>query len=192
MFRQAHIILSGYLADEMQIPEISRHKLSLYIGAVMPDSTPKLRMKQHEFLVTWEDTKERIRMIETMSVTDARSERALCRQLGITQHYLADFFTCPHNHSYGLNLMEHGIYEGWEALRLRQYLYTPEADERFRSHKKIAERLRDTDELFSYIDWKHDRYMQADSHTPGGDCRWILDVCTCATVWLASELFKDS
>ncbi len=191
MYRQAHIVLAGYLADELQIPEISRHKLSLYIGSVMPDSTPKLRMKQHEIEVIWEDTKERIRMIESMSVTDAKSERALCRELGIVLHYLADFFTCPHNHSYGLNLMEHGIYEGWEAFRIRQYVYTPEADKRFRIHKEIAGRFKDTQELFSYIEWKHDRYLEESRHSPQGDCRWILDVCTCAAVVMTSEVFKD-
>ncbi len=186
MFRQAHIILARYLADEMQSELLQKHSISLSIGSIMPDSTIRMRMKDHEFNETWDDTKERICKIETMPVTNEREERALCREVGIVLHYLADYFTCPHNPSYGLNLMQHGIYEGWEALELRRFLHTAEAHEQFLSRQRSAARIHSTAELFSYIEWTHDRYLERSGHTPYGDCRWILNVCAVAAIVMMS------
>ncbi len=184
MFRQAHIILARYLAHEMQAEVLQKHDISLSIGSIMPDSTIRMRMKHHEFDETWEDTKERIYQMEAMPVADRRGERAFCREMGIILHYLADYFTCPHNPSYGLNLMQHGIYEGWEALELRKFLYTPEADAQFQSRQKSAARIHGIEELFAYIEWMHDRYLERSGHTPYSDCRWILNVCAVAAIVL--------
>ncbi len=187
MFRQAHIILARYIADEMQSEELSKHKLSLYIGSVIPDMTIKYRLKDHEFDQTWEDEKERIRAIVESEPENAHEERVLCRQIGIVLHFLADYFTCPHNPSYGINIVEHGIYEGFQALELRNFLYTTEAMEQFFARKKSAEKIHSTEELFSYIEWMHDRYLSESSHTPKGDCRWVLNVCAVTALVLASD-----
>ncbi len=187
MFRQAHVILARYIADEMQSDELKKHKISLYIGSVIPDMTIKYRMKDHEFDQTWEDEKERIREIAASDPADTHEERVVCRKMGIVLHFLADYFTCPHNPSYGINIIQHGIYEGFEAMELRDFLNTTEAMEQFFARERSAEKIHGTEELFSYIEWMHDRYLQKSEHTPKEDCRWILSVCSVTALVLTSD-----
>ncbi len=189
MYRQAHVLLCKYLTDGMQDAELKNHFISLSIGSIMPDTVPRMRMIEHEFEGTWEETKARIRGLESAILTDKKEERAACRQFGIVLHYLADYFTCPHNPSYGIDLIGHGIYEGWEAYKLRRYLYSPKANRWFFIRKKYAGKISSTEELFSYIERMHALYLKKRTHTPCGDCRWILDVCTVTAVVLASKMY---
>ncbi len=192
MFSQSHIRIAWYLADEMQVEEVKRHRMSLSLGSVLPDRNPRMRMKDHEFDATWEDVKKRICAIEEEKVTDKKSERRVCRQIGIVLHYLADYFTCPHNPSYGINIVEHGIYEGLQVLSMRAYLVSPKAEERFLTQKETAARIHGTEDLFSYIERKHDRYLQKSEHTPKEDCRWVLNVCACTAVVLSTMVFGET
>ncbi len=194
MFKRSHILLSRYLADEMNIKEIKEHTASLSIGSVLPDLSFRQRVKDHEFTRTWDDTKKRILDIEafTSEERDKHSERALCRQIGMVLHYLADYFTCPHNPSYRINIIKHSFYEGRQAYHIRGYLKSPEAREKFISQKNLAEKVKDTEGLFSYIEDLHGLYLQDSSHTPKNDCEWVLDVCAFTAVVLTSAVYGCS
>ncbi len=192
MFKQAHIVLSRFLVDEMPNDTIKNHRASLSFGSVMPDMSPRQRLKEHEFLTTWEDTKKRIRLIETMALPSASRERALCRQIGMVFHYLADYFTCPHNPAYGIRLREHGIYEGRQALHLRIYLRSPKAKKQMLYQKEFAAQIHSADELIAHIERMHGIYMQESSHTPQSDCRWVVGVCACAAMVFASMVCTDT
>ncbi len=189
MFKQSHVILSGYLADRMQTEEVRQHRSSLGFGSVQPDLSPKLRAKSHEFSATWEDTKALIRTINASCVTDLHSERTVCRQMGMVLHYLADYFTCPHNPSYDINFTEHCLYEGRLAYLLRAYLHSSKAQEQFLFQKAFAEQLHSVEELIAHIEKMHSLYLQESEHTPGSDCRWIMGICACAAIVLESKVY---
>ncbi len=192
MFTQAHISLARFLANEMQIEEVKNHRFSLSFGSILPDRSPKQRMKDHEFDQTWEDTKERIRILEAMTVTDVRDERAVCRQLGMVLHYLADYFTRPHNPSYRDNMIVHSFYEGREAMALYRYLRSPEANAKFRSRKHVARKILDDEQLFAYIEKLHKEYLLEETHTPRDDIHWIVNVCSVTAVVLMKKVYGDA
>ncbi len=192
MFKQSHIALSGFLADEMQIEEITRHRKSLSIGSVLPDVSPRQRARSHEFSADWDDTIKRIRSLAAKPVTDLRSERIMCRRLGMILHYLSDYFTCPHNPAYRISMRGHCMYEGIQAYLLRGYLKTPEAKEQFLAQKDIAMQMHSIDELIAYIERLHDQYMRENEHQPQDDCRWIVDVCACTAMVLLSMVYENT
>ncbi len=192
MYKQSHIVLANFCANELQADELIRHKPSLSYGSVEPDMTPRQRMKEHEFDATWEDTKERIRRIEAMTITDERSERKLCREIGMVQHYLADYFTCPHNPSYQLGMIRHSVYEGRQQLHFRLYLHSKKSKEQFLSQKQFARQIQSAEELFAHIERMHGLYLQEKTHTPESDCRWILGVCACATMVLMAKVYENT
>ncbi len=194
MFKRAHIALSEYLSEEIQVEEITRHKRSLAFGSILPDISPRQRMKSHEFDANWEDTKELIHTLETMEIKDSRTERALCRKMGMLFHYLSDYFTCPHNPSCHIGMLEHCVYECAQAYLLNTFLSSQDAKEQFSSQRTFAEQFRSSDELISYIEQMHNLYLQkeANDHTPQDDCRWILNVCACATLVLIAKVYGDA
>ncbi len=192
MFKQSHIVLARFIADEIQLEEVQRHKLSLSFGSVLPDLSPRQRTKPHEFTASWEDTKKRIRTLGSMKITDMHSERAVCRQLGMLMHYLADDFTCPHNPSYHINIFKHTFYEGMQAFLLRRYLHSPEAKEEFLFQKYQAAQIHSTTALIIHMEQMHDLYLRQSKHTPSGDCKWIVDVCACAAIALMSMVEKNT
>ncbi len=192
MFKQSHIVLSGYLADEMQKEEIKRCKGSLRFGSVQPDLSPRQRMKDHEFEATWKDTKKRIQALENYTITDIHSERAACRQIGTVLHYLADYFTCPHNPSYNISMTEHCFYEGRQAYLLRAYLHSKEAEKQVNYQNNFAAQLHNSEELIAHIEKMHGLYLKESSHTPQSDCRWIVGVCACTARALSSMVYGDT
>ncbi len=59
-------------------------------------------------------------------------ERVLFRRMGVVMHYLADYFTFPHNVTYGGSLKDHCLYERDMKYALRSYVRTSEAQQIFR------------------------------------------------------------
>lgn len=53
-----------------------------------------------------------------------------CAKLGVIIHYIADYFTYPHNSTYEGNVKDHCIYERDLKHGLKEYLSTEEAMER--------------------------------------------------------------
>ncbi len=189
MFTQAHIMLARYLAQKTQVEQVQNHIFSLSFGSVLPDRSPRQRMKDHEFDSTWEDTKERIRVFEALTVTEASDERKACRQLGMILHYLADYFTRPHNPTYRDNMIVHSFYEGREAMELLKYLRSSQADTQFRSRKNAAAKISSDEQLFSYIEAWHEQYLLRDTHKPRDDVRWILNVCALTAAVLMNRVY---
>ena len=54
------------------------------------------------------------------------------RRVGEVVHYIADYFTFPHNEIYPGNLKDHCMYEKELKLYLREYLNSEEAMEKNR------------------------------------------------------------
>ena len=75
--------------------------------------------------------------------------------LGQITHYVADYFTFPHNNIYPGGLKEHCAYEEELKLRLREYLKTGKAQTVTGNSMEFG----DTEELYEYILNKHETYL---------------------------------
>ena len=184
MRKKSHISLARYLVREMKLDGLEKHKKAFYLGSILPDLTPKMITSPHEFSTSYDGLRCTIRSIAAEGVEEEWNERVLWRRVGVVLHYVADYFTFPHNTSFNGNLKDHCIYESEMKYYMREFVWTPEAKRIFRDAKRRAHNMKNTEELFAYIEEMHSSYMQ-DIHSVANDCRQILSLCATVTVVLA-------
>ena len=91
--------------------------------------------------------------------------------LGQISHYLADYFTFPHNRTYPGSLKDHCSYEEKLKLDLREYIKSGRAAKQ--QIKK--EKFENAKELCDFIQRAHDDYL-AHKHDVEDDIRHIVEV----------------
>ena len=126
MRKKSHICLAGYLADEFQAPDLMRYRKAFCFGSILPDLNPGMVTSPHEFETTFDGIKELICRLTSEWGGSEYKERAFWRGLGVVMHYLADYFTFPHNTSFQGSLKDHCLYERDLKHQLRGYVKTPE------------------------------------------------------------------
>ncbi|MDD6616824.1 MAG: zinc dependent phospholipase C family protein [Lachnospiraceae bacterium] len=176
MRKKSHIALAHYLIRQDCTENILKYKKAFYLGSILPDLSPKMFAVPHEYVSSYTELQAHIR-----GLTDGwyahSNPHMFWRRLGVVLHYLADYFTYPHNTTYEGSLADHCIYEGDMKHSLREYVKTEEAEKVFRMQKYGKARFESADELLSYIENMHARYLQS-KHTVESDCRWIVEMCS--------------
>ena len=97
MRKKSHMSLSMYLVDSMDSELLENHKKAFIMGSILPDCKPSFVTTKHNIDETFDIV---CRFIDELTVdTDGfkRISTAYCRKLGEVTHYLADYFTFPHN-----------------------------------------------------------------------------------------------
>ncbi|MEI3138646.1 MAG: zinc dependent phospholipase C family protein [Lachnospiraceae bacterium] len=89
---------------EMDDANMQKHWKAFYFGSILPDLTPKMITDPHEFDSSYLELKRRIAKLLSEAREHACKEGALFCRLGVVMHYLADYFTFPHNTTFEGNL----------------------------------------------------------------------------------------
>lgn len=180
MRKKSHIALARYLLCQNRTQKMLKYKKAFYLGSILPDLNPKMFAVPHEFETSYQELQDHIR-----SLTDGwypqNNPHMFWRRLGIVMHYLADYFTFPHNTTYGGSLADHCTYEGDLKYLLRAYVETTEAAGIYSRLRYGKERFGSVEELLEYIEITHARYLRS-AHTAESDCRWIVEVCSMALI----------
>ena len=87
-------------------------------------------------------------------------------------HYMADYFTFPHNRTYKGSLAEHNSYEAELKNRLKECILSGRAD----SQLEEAKHFDSFEELVEYIRERHAYYLES-PRCIADDIRFILRVC---------------
>ncbi len=157
MRKKSHISLARYLVRNLDDGELRKHKLSFYIGSILPDCKPSFLYKKHEMTGTFPQVKREIERLSSDYQKKYKRQRSkYYRNLGQVTHYLADYFTFPHNRIYPGNLKDHCVYEEKLKISLREYLNTPEA----REHAGKMIELQTPDALIAFIQKSHEEYLE--------------------------------
>ena len=90
--------------------------------------------------------------------------------LGQVSHYLADYFTFPHNEIYTGSLKDHCNYEEKLKRDLREYLAGNK-----REHLREKESFGNAEALCNFIQAMHDDYIQR-KHDVEDDIQHIIEV----------------
>ena len=155
MRKKSHISLARYLVAKSGNEELRKHKLAFYLGSILPDCKPSFLYRKHEISGTFQDVRrEMIRLSEEEKAQ--KNRRAYYRNLGQITHYVADYFTFPHNQSYPGGLSEHCSYEEQLKRELRKYLTEGEADRQ--QHQVFS--FQNAGEIADYIKTEHEKYLQ--------------------------------
>ena len=187
MRKKSHISLARYIVNNMEDNDLKKHKLSFYIGSVLPDIKPSFVYKRHEMEGTYPDIRRHIeRLSEGRKLVEKKKGRKYYMDLGQISHYLADYFTYPHNKIYPGSLKDHCSYEEKLKRDLRSYLKSGEATRHHRllqlkeeheklQNKKKAEPLIDAETICAFIQKSHDEYL-AHKHGVEDDIEHIVEV----------------
>lgn len=172
MRKKSHISLAKYIVDAMDAKELCKHKKAFYLGSILPDCKPSFLTTKHEFNGTFEKVQESIEGLTINCDIMSRNARVYWRQLGEVIHYMADYFTFPHNHTYDGTLKEHCIYEKHLKHGLKEYIRSGEAA---RNAGKM-QKFETPEALCKFIRTAHEEYLQF-KRTVEEDCRYIVALC---------------
>ena len=172
MRKKSHILLGRYLADQMTDSwSLQSHRKAFCLGNILPDIRPSFVTKRHEFFGTFDEVQSKLQILVEDNRTDL-SDRVFWRRLGEILHYIADYFTFPHNRTFKGSLVEHNSYEKELKNRLKACIKTGQADQ----YSACAIRFTSFDQLVGYVKMRHSAYLTMERNITE-DIRYILTVC---------------
>jgi hypothetical protein len=171
MRKKSHISLARYIVEDLQNEELKKHRFCFYVGSILPDIKPSFLYKRHEMTGTFPTLQKHIRRLSEGMQEDEKKGRKYYIDLGQISHYLADYFTYPHNKIYPGTLKDHCSYEEKLKRDLREYIRSGEV------HKKVWNPVNfsNADALCGYIQKAHDDYIRR-QHNVEDDIRSIIAV----------------
>lgn len=180
MRKKSHISLAKYIVESLDEQDLSRHKKAFYLGSILPDCKPSFLTTKHEMQGTFGKVQEEI--LRLSRGEDVTNMRVYFRDLGQVIHYVADYFTFPHNPNYPGNLKDHCRYEEQLKRSLREYINSGEA----KRNERMICTLETPEAICELIRTAHDTYLRWKS-TVEADCRTIVALChqvVCAVIQL--------
>ncbi|MGN0335587.1 MAG: zinc dependent phospholipase C family protein [Lachnospiraceae bacterium] len=183
MRKKSHISLAGFLVNGLENEVLSRRWKAFYVGSLLPDCKPSFLTVRHEYDETFEIVEDKIRhLIKKRRELREDSFRYMV-DLGQVFHYIADYFTFPHNTNYPGNLKDHCIYE--RNLKSELYSYIREGNASFSSDS--SDKISSVDDILKYIRKSHKEYME-NFRSVSEDCEYITRVCSrvLTAMWLLS------
>ncbi|MFW5668982.1 MAG: zinc dependent phospholipase C family protein, partial [Acetivibrio ethanolgignens] len=172
MRKKSHISVARYLMNSNGMEYLQKHKKSFYLGSILPDCTPSFITRRHSIDETLDILRKEIDKITINYNFEKGLSSYYCRHLGVITHYVADYFTFPHNKIFSGTLKEHCIYEEDLKHAIRNYVKSEEA-KRVREKNDI---FRTTDEIIAFIKVSHEKYLNTIKETQY-DCIYIVELC---------------
>lgn len=172
MRKKSHISLAKYIVDSTGMESLKEHKKAFYIGSILPDCTPSFITRKHCIEETFDILKKEIKKVTEDYDVEKGIGRYYCRHLGVITHYIADYFTFPHNTIYPGTIKEHCQYEGELKHAFRSYVKSEES-------RRIRERtgtFASVEEILQFITGMHDQYLETIKAIKV-DCRYIVELC---------------
>lgn len=170
--KKSHILLARYLADQMPANvSLQSHRKAFCLGNILPDIQPSFVTKRHEYFGTYNEVRSKI----TELVSEGAghwNERVFWRRTGEVMHYIADYFTFPHNRTFDGSLREHNSYEKNLKNELKSFVRSGKAD--VYAEKNI--RFENLSQLLAYIRMRHSEYLNRKRNIDE-DIHYILSVC---------------
>lgn len=172
MRKKSHISLAKYLVTNMNVDELHDHKKAFYIGSILPDFKPSFLTKRHTIDETFITLIKEIKKITIDYDIEQGINGYFARHLGVITHYLADYFTFPHNSDYPGNLKEHMHYENELKFSLREYVKRAEIQrERIKDNNFLS-----VEDILAFIRKTHTEYMNTLKNIKV-DLQYIVDLC---------------
>ena len=181
MRKKSHISLAKYIVGRVEEQGLVKHKKAFYLGSILPDCKPSFFMEKHEMEGTFPKLQEELRELVEGQQKESVNERAFYRNLGEVLHYIADYFTFPHNGEFDGNMKDHCMYEKYLKYALKDYIHSEEVY----INSQIASTFNTPEQLCQFVMWLHDSYINShesiDSNKDMGssesirrDCKYIV------------------
>lgn len=174
-----------------------KYKKQIVLGSIMPDINLLTYLQGH----TYKDSIQMIRKNAKALVDQKLWNKASFYQLGIILHYVADYFTFPHNATFKGSLSEHRSYEkelrscfrGFlsgkfkeqtksiaqknsdsicPSYNLKEFFVPSQA---IQISDKLVHPIQSISDLFSLLERKHAEYLST-IPSPENDCYYIFSL----------------
>lgn len=170
MRKKSHISLAKYIVDSLDEQNLQKHKKAFYLGSILPDCKPSFLTTKHEMQGTFPQVSEQIHRLSRGE--GVKNLRVYFRDLGQVIHYVADYFTFPHNRNYHGTLRDHCAYEKHLKKSLKEYIRSGEAAK----NREKARAFRSPEAICEFIRRAHEAYMSRKTNVER-DCRMIVALC---------------
>ncbi len=195
MNKGSHISLAYYLLDREELSQLKLHKKAFLVGSILPDCLPSFLTTRHTITETYNLLQSEIRKISKSYHKNRGISNYFCIHLGIIMHYLADYFTMPHNPGYYGSVKGHVEYEKELWISIRRYI---EEEACYMKQEMVIEEgficLNNQDDihknLSEYLLLLHKEY-QSEVQDLLTDCKYIVKVCYTAALALVRYLSRD-
>ena len=172
MRKKSHILLARYLADQLTVDEsLQSHRKAFCLGSILPDIRPSFVVKKHEYFSTFGEIQEKMLQLVEHGPLEGK-ERVYWRNFGEVLHYMADYFTFPHNRTYTGSLYEHSQYEKILKQRLKICIKSGAAG----AYVFRDVYFKNLEELTEFIQVSHASYLRKKRNITE-DIQYILMVC---------------
>lgn len=120
--KKSHVLLGKCLADQLDSRDLRFHKKAFCYGNVLPDLRPSFVTVRHEYHVNFDMVCDKIKKLAEDCTFLDRYTSGYWMKMGEVAHYVADYFTFPHNAHYTGSLVDHTYYEGDLKNKLKEYI----------------------------------------------------------------------
>ena len=180
MRKKSHLSLAGYIVDVVDADMID-HPLAFRFGSLEPDLVPTFITTKHRIDLTFHKLEKKINKVIDEYDKNKGMTIGLSKDLGIITHYIADYFTFPHNIEYPGTMTEHIHYEAQLKVDFREFVQKMKE-----KHAHFQEvNMQSADEICTFIRKCHEEYLHAVKSVEN-DCRYILQICAQVEIGRAS------
>lgn len=172
MRKKSHISLAGYILRNMGSEELITHKKAFFIGSILPDCKLSFITKKHNIEDTFSTLKKELYKVTDNHNINKGINTSYCKHLGVITHYIADYFTFPHNSVFQGTLKEHCAYEEKLKHSFRDYVNSGE----LKNVRKINGTFKTVDEICDFIKRMHKSYLSIVGNVKA-DCRYVVELC---------------
>lgn len=176
MRKKSHISLAKYIVGSLDEQELVKHKKAFYLGSILPDCKLSFLTVKHEMEGTFPQIQRELKKLVELGQAAQINMRVFYRNMGEVIHYIADYFTFPHNAKFTGNLKDHCKYEKRLKESLREYIESGEAGRNQPHIQKSVRNLNSTEAICDFIRKRHDAYIKL-KNTVEDDCRQIVSLC---------------
>lgn len=172
MRKKSHILLAKCLADHLEEAKgLQEHRKAFCFGSILPDIRLSFITTRHEYWGTFEKLQEKMKELTECNLKDC-NEGTFWRKLGEVLHYIADYFTFPHNKQYTGNFFAHNKYEKNLKNQLAEVIISGQAD----SYMEEEICFEDFTQLVDYLKERHNSYRKRERNI-SDDIIYILSTC---------------
>lgn len=182
MRKKSHISLAKHIVNISDVPNFNKHKKAFYVGSILPDCKPSFITKRHEIHETFGLVEKRIHKLTQGYDSPKELSTMYFEKLGEVIHYIADYFTFPHNKEYPGTMAEHCMYEGELKHKLRAYIRNFD-EKKIQTWKRNLQmedlsRFQSVADICDFLREEHRNYIRRGHHSVEEDCKYIVGICS--------------
>ena len=182
MRKKSHISLAKHIVNISDLQNFDKHKKAFYVGSILPDCKPSFLTQRHEITGTINLVEKQMHKLTDGYNHVGELSTMYFTKLGEVLHYVADYFTYPHNKEYPGSMKDHCVYEGQLKHRLRAYIKNINGKDiaKWKAQLKLQDmsRFNSVADIMDFVKEQHKHYIRRGTHNVEEDCKYIVGVCS--------------